>query len=53
MQAFDPEQALCECQREFGEHGGVVPSISRSATFSVMDPRTMPEIFQGLRGPDK
>ena len=53
MARYNPEQALCEVRREFGEHGGVAPSISRSSTFTVMDPSTMPEIFQGLRGPDK
>lgn len=53
MQTFDPEQAVCEVRREFGEHGGVTPSISRSSTFTVMEPAIMPEIFQGLRGPDK
>ncbi|MDJ0782510.1 MAG: aminotransferase class I/II-fold pyridoxal phosphate-dependent enzyme [Desulfosarcinaceae bacterium] len=52
MQRFKPEQALCETRREFGEHGGVTPSISRSATFTVMDPATMPEIFGGRRGPE-
>lgn len=53
MQKFNPEQAICETRREFGEHGGVAPSISRSSTFTVMDPGTMPEIFEGLRGPYK
>lgn len=53
MQPFNPEQDLCRARREFGEHGGVTPSISRSATFTVMDPAFMPEIFQGLRGPEK
>ena len=53
MISFDPEQRLSEARREFGEHGGVAPSISRSSTFTVIDPATMPEIFQGLRGPDK
>ena len=52
MQTFNPEQALWKIEREFGEHGGVSPSISRSATFTVMDPKTMPEIFDGTRGPD-
>ena len=52
MNDFNPEQALCETRREFGEHGGVTPSISRSATFTVMDPETMPEIFGGFRGPE-
>jgi methionine-gamma-lyase len=53
MQTYDPEQALWNTRREFGEHGGVTPSISRSATFTVLDPKTMPAIFEGLRGPDK
>ncbi|MDZ7580949.1 MAG: aminotransferase class I/II-fold pyridoxal phosphate-dependent enzyme [Deltaproteobacteria bacterium] len=53
MQKFNPEQAMWKARREFGEHGGVTPSVSRSSTFTVMDPRIMPEIFAGLRGPDK
>ncbi len=53
MQSFNPEQALLNARREFGEHGGVAPSISRSATFTVMHPGIMPEIFSGLRGPEK
>ena len=53
MQKFNPEQAMCETRREFGEHGGVTPSISRASTFTVMEPGTMPEIFEGLRGPCK
>lgn len=53
MQSFHPEQALCETRREFGEHGGVTPSISRSSTFTVIDPETMPEIFGGIRGPEQ
>ncbi len=53
MKPFHPEQALCETRREFGEHGGVTPSISRSSTFTVLDPEIMPEIFGGIRGPEK
>jgi methionine-gamma-lyase len=53
MKAHDPEQAILSAKREFGEHGGVTPSISRSTTFTVMEPGTMPEIFDGIRGPDK
>jgi len=53
MQTFNPEEAIQEAVREFGEHGGVAPSISRSSTFTVLDPRTMPELFQGIRGPEK
>jgi methionine-gamma-lyase len=52
MNAYNPEQALCETRREFGEHGGVTPSISRSSTFTVMDPEIMPEIFGGVRTPE-
>ncbi|MBD3290114.1 aminotransferase class I/II-fold pyridoxal phosphate-dependent enzyme [candidate division KSB1 bacterium] len=53
MQNYNPEQYLIEVRREFGEHGGVAPSIERSSTFTVMDPSIMPEIFDGLRGPEK
>ncbi len=52
MRQFDPEQAMVETRREFGEHGGVVPSIERSATFSVLEPGTMPQIFAGEKTPD-
>jgi methionine-gamma-lyase len=53
MQRFNPERQMTSVRREFGEHGGVTPSISRSSTFTVLDPGTMPEIFAGVRGPDK
>lgn len=53
MKPFDPEQAVTEARREFGEHGGVSPSIERSSTFTVMEPGAMPEIFEGKRGPDR
>jgi len=53
MTPFDPEQAVTEARREFGEHGGVAPSIERSATFTVIEPGAMPEIFAGKRGPDR
>jgi len=49
---FSPEQSLSEAKREFDEHGGVTPSISRSATFTVMEPGTMPKIFEGKMTPD-
>ncbi len=52
MRQFDPEQAMVETRRSFGEHGGVVPSIERSSTFSVLEPGTMPEIFAGEKTPD-
>jgi len=53
MDSYNPEQALLEARREFGEHGGVAPSISRSATFTVMHSGTMPEIFSGMKGPEQ
>lgn len=53
MGHFDPEEAIARVRREFGEHGGVCPSISRSSTFTVMTPETMPQIFKGVRGPEQ
>lgn len=53
MQSYDPEQAITQARREFGEHGGVAPSIERSSTFTVLEPGEMPEIFAGKRGPDR
>jgi len=50
---FDPELAITQVRREFGEHGGVAPSIERSSTFTVMEPGIMPEIFAGKRAPDR
>ncbi len=52
MQNFNPEQEMWKIRREFGEHGGVSPSISRSSTFTVLDPAIMPDIFKGVRGPE-
>jgi methionine-gamma-lyase len=48
----DPLEALADLRHEFGEHGGVNMSIEASTTFTVMDPGTIPEIFQGAKGPD-
>ena len=53
MSHYDPIAAMNRVRREFGEHGGVCPSICRSSTFTVSEPGIMPEIFCGLRGPDK
>jgi methionine-gamma-lyase len=53
MQRFDPIESLANMRHEFGEHGGVNMSIEASTTFTVMDAETMPEIFQGQRGPDR
>jgi methionine-gamma-lyase len=49
----NPERALASTRREFGEHGGVAPSISRSSTFTVLHSDTMPEIFAGQQGPEQ
>ena len=53
MDRHDPVRAMSQTRREFGEHGGVCPSLARSTTFTVMDPSVMPEIFEGIRGPHK
>ncbi len=53
MSTFQPERSLADARREFGEHGGVAPSVERSSTFTVMESGTMPEIFTGLRGPEQ
>ena len=52
MKPFDPIESLAETRHEFGEHGGVNLSVEVSTTFTVMEARTMPEIFRGTRGPD-
>ena len=52
MKRFDPMESLADMRHEFGEHGGVNMSIETSTTFTVLDPATMPEIFQGRRGPE-
>ena len=53
MKPFDPIESLAAMRHEFGEHGGVNTSIEASTTFTVMDPSTMPEVFQGRSGPDQ
>jgi methionine-gamma-lyase len=53
MSKFDPIESFASMRHEFGEHGGVNLSIESSTTFTVMDAGTMPEIFQGRRGPDE
>ncbi len=52
MQQFNPEQAMTRGHREFGEHGGVTPSIERSSTFTVLESNTMPAIFNGEKSPE-
>jgi len=50
---YDPQEALARMRHEFGEHGGVNPSIEASTTFTVLNPETMPKIFEGRLGPDQ
>jgi methionine-gamma-lyase len=52
MSDFDPIESFANMRHEFGEHGGVNMSIEASTTFTVMSADTMPEIFQGRKGPD-
>ncbi|MGI9249143.1 MAG: aminotransferase class I/II-fold pyridoxal phosphate-dependent enzyme [Woeseiaceae bacterium] len=53
MNRRDPIEDLAHLRHEFGEHGGVNMSIEASTTFTVIDPETMPELFEGRKGPDK
>jgi len=53
MNVRDPIADLAHLRHEFGEHGGVNMSIEASSTFTVIDPETMPALFQGRAGPDK
>ena len=50
--SFNPIESLAKVRHEFGEHGGVNMSIEASTTFTVLNAATMPDIFQGLRGPE-
>lgn len=52
MSHENPVEALAELRHEFGEHGGVNMSIEASSTFTVIDPATMPDIFEGRKGPE-
>jgi methionine-gamma-lyase len=53
MSGRNPIEDLAHLRHEFGEHGGVNMSIEASSTFTVIDPETMPAMFQGRAGPDK
>ena len=53
MTTRNPIEDLAHLRHEFGEHGGVNMSIEASSTFTVIDPQTMPALFQGRAGPDK
>ncbi len=53
MTVRNPIEDLAHLRHEFGEHGGVNMSVEASSTFTVIDPATMPALFQGRAGPDK
>jgi cystathionine beta-lyase/cystathionine gamma-synthase len=53
MSGRNPIEDLADLRHEFGEHGGVNMSVEASSTFTVIDPETMPALFQGRAGPDK
>ena len=53
MSGRNPIEDLAHLRHEFGEHGGVNMSVETSSTFTVIDPETMPDMFQGRAGPDK
>ena len=53
MHRFDPIASMAAAHHEFGEHGGVNMSVEASTTFTVLKAETMPEIFQGQRGPEQ
>ena len=53
MGGRNPIEDLAYLRHEFGEHGGVNMSVEASSTFTVIDPETMPDLFQGRAGPDK
>ena len=53
MTGRNPIEDLAYLRHEFGEHGGVNMSVEASSTFTVIDPETMPDLFQGRAGPDK
>ncbi len=49
----NPVETLADAPHEFGEHGGVNMSVEASTTFTVLQSRTMPEIFRGQKGPEQ
>ena len=49
---FEPAASLASCRREFGEYGGVNASVESSTTFTVLEAKSMPEIFSGQKNPD-
>jgi len=53
MSGRNPIEDLAHLRHEFGEHGGVNMSVEASSTFTVIDPETMPDLFEGRAGPEK
>ena len=53
MPAKNPIEDLADLRHEFGEHGGVNMSVEASTTFTVIDPETMPALFEGRAGPER
>ncbi len=53
MTVRNPIEDLALLRHEFGEHGGVNMSVEASSTFTVIDPETMPAMFEGRAGPDR
>ena len=49
MTMQNPVERLADTRHEFGEHGGVNMSIEASTTFTVMEPGTMPDLFEGRK----
>ena len=49
---WDPEVALANARRDFGEYGGVNLSIEASSTFTVLRADTLPAIFAGKLTPE-
>lgn len=49
MPMQDPVERLAAARHEFGEHGGVNMSIEASTTFTVMEPGTLPALFEGRK----
>jgi methionine-gamma-lyase len=47
MKHNNPVDRLAMAHREFGEHGGVNMSVENSTTYTVMEPDTMPALFEG------
>uniref|UniRef100_A0A7N0TSU5 Methionine gamma-lyase n=1 Tax=Kalanchoe fedtschenkoi TaxID=63787 RepID=A0A7N0TSU5_KALFE len=52
MMSYDPAASIAAARHEFGEHGGVNMSIEASATFKVMDPKTLNRKFAGELSPE-